>query len=54
MKRLPLKRADEYDTISFMRKYLCYLQRAGATSSIKRRIRRRERHDKAWKIHGEN
>jgi hypothetical protein len=43
MKRLPLKRADEYDTIC-ARKWYCYLQKAGATSSIKRRIRRRERH----------
>jgi len=54
MKRAPLKRADEYDATSVWRKYLCYLQRAGVTNAIKRRIRRRERHDKTWKDDGQN
>ncbi len=43
MKRA-VKRADEYDATSWMRHYLAYLQRAGARSAIKRRLRRRERH----------
>lgn len=42
MKRAKLKRADEYDTVC-ARHWYCYLQKAGATSAIKRRIRRRER-----------
>lgn len=44
----PVKRktvkADEYDTISrYWRRCLRYLGRAGATDTIKRRMRRRER-----------
>jgi hypothetical protein len=35
---------DEYDTITGWRRYLCYMKRAGVTSAIKRRMRRRERH----------
>lgn len=42
MKRPKLKSADEYDTVC-ARKWYCYLQKAGVTSKIKRRIRRRER-----------
>jgi hypothetical protein len=42
MKRPRLRRADEYDVV-LARHWYCYLQRAGATSNIKRRIRRRER-----------
>lgn len=43
VKRAAVK-ADEYDTITGWRRYLCYLQRPGATDRIKRRMRRRERH----------
>lgn len=38
-------RADEQDVVTGWRRYLCYMQRAGVTSGIKRRMRRRERHD---------
>lgn len=40
--REPLKRADEYDAISWLRRFR--FTRAGEVSEIKRRIRRRERH----------
>lgn len=39
-----LKTADEQDLD--WRRYLCYLQRAGATAQIKREARRRERRDR--------
>lgn len=35
--------AEEYDVV-YARQWYCYLQRAGATSKIKRGIRRRGRH----------
>lgn len=35
---------DEWDMI-YARRHYCYLQRAGVTDQIKRRIRRRERQD---------
>lgn len=44
MKRKAVK-ADEHDVITGWRRYLCYLQRAGATDAIKRRMRRRERRE---------
>jgi hypothetical protein len=44
VKRRSVK-ADEYDTVTYWRRYLCYLARPGATDRIKRRMRRRERHD---------
>lgn len=43
MGRRASKTAAEVDLHS--RSIYCYLQRAGATSSIKRMARRRERHD---------
>lgn len=42
-RRLPLRTAAEYDTVGWMRKYLCYLSKPGVTAGIKRQIRRRER-----------
>lgn len=42
MKRPKLRSAAEYDTVCDRGSY-SYLQQAGATSNIKRRIRRRER-----------
>lgn len=46
MGRRQRKSGAENDAYSrWGRKYLCYLQRAGARSSIKRMSRRRERHD---------
>jgi hypothetical protein len=42
MKRPRLHSAAEVDVVH-CRKIYCYLQRAGVTSDIKRRIRRRER-----------
>lgn len=44
MKRKAVK-SDEYDVVTGWRHYLCYMQRAGVVSKIKRRMRRRERHD---------
>jgi len=46
MKR-PVKKADEQDVVTGWRRHYCYLQRAGATAGIKRRLRRRERHEGA-------
>lgn len=43
MKR-PVKKWEENDVVTGWRKYYVYLKRAGVTSAIKRRIRRRERH----------
>lgn len=37
--------AEEYDVVSRWRHLLCFTQRAGVTSRIKRQIRRRERHE---------
>lgn len=42
--RQKLKDGFEWDVL-FGRKHYCYLQRAGAASSIKRRMRRRDRRD---------
>lgn len=44
MKRRVVK-ADEWDLVSSWRHVYCYLQKAGAASAIKRRMRRRERRD---------
>jgi hypothetical protein len=44
------KSADEWDIVSGWRHVLCYTQRAGVTSSIKRRMRRRERHEAKHEI----
>lgn len=51
-----LKTAAEYDVIAGhgkWRKYLCYLQRAGTTSGIKRQVRRRARHEAKLDIKNE-
>lgn len=41
-----LKSADEYDVVNrHWRRVYAYLQRAGATSAIKTRMRRRTRHE---------
>lgn len=45
MGRRPAKQSDEYDVVTGWRKYLCYCQRPGVTSAIKKRMRRRERHE---------
>lgn len=48
MGRRAARDADMTDAASWWgRTYLCYLQRAGVRSSIKRRARRQERHDAA-------
>lgn len=44
MKRRVIK-ADEWDVVTGWRRHLCYMQRAGVVAGIKRRMRRRERHD---------
>lgn len=44
MKRKAVK-ADEQDVVTGWRRHLCYMQRAGVTAAIKRRMRRRERHN---------
>ena len=43
MKRKAVK-ADEQDVVTGWRRHLCYMQRAGVVTKIKRRMRRRERH----------
>lgn len=52
----PVKRrtvkADEYDTVSrYWRRCVCCLGRAGVTDAIKRRMRRRERHQARHELH---
>jgi hypothetical protein len=37
--------ADEYDVHTRWRRLLVWTKRAGATSAVKRKSRRRERHD---------
>lgn len=49
MKR-PVKKFDEYDVVTGWRRLLCYTQRPGVTSGIKRRLRRRERHEAAQAV----
>ncbi len=44
MKRKTIK-ADEYNVVGWMRPYIGYLARTGAVARVKRRMRRRERHD---------
>lgn len=39
------KTAAEVDTVTRWRRVMCYLQRPGVTSGIKRQIRRRERRE---------
>ncbi len=38
------KKPDEQDVVTGWRQLLRYMQRAGVTSGIKRRMRKRERH----------
>lgn len=45
MGRRKHKSADEYDVYSGWRQFMCWCQRAGATSGVKRRTRRRERRE---------
>lgn len=46
MGRRPARDADEVDAVSrWGRRYLCYIQRPGVRSAIKRRVRRRERRE---------
>lgn len=41
-----LKQADEYDVlVGRLRHMLCYTQRAGVCSAVKRRVRRRARRE---------
>ena len=47
MMKQKLKSADEFDAL-YARDWYCYLKRAGATSRIKKRLRRRLRHNKEW------
>jgi hypothetical protein len=46
-----LKGGDEYDVVSSWRKVMCYLQRAGATKSIKKKMNKRARSDAKLKLH---
>ena len=45
MGRRKMKSGDEYDVHTKWRKLYCWTQRAGATAKVKRRTRRRERHE---------
>ena len=40
-----LKGGDEYDAVSNWRKLMCYLQRAGVTKSIKKKMNKRARQE---------
>jgi hypothetical protein len=40
-----LKTGDEWDVVTGWRKYLCWTKRPGACKKVKRRIRRRDRHN---------
>ena len=53
MKR-PIKNADEEDAFTAWRHLYCYLGRAGVRSRIKRRYRRRERHEAKDQIRKED
>tara|TARA_Y100001951_G_C11097897_1_gene160352 strand:- start:191 stop:370 length:180 start_codon:yes stop_codon:yes gene_type:complete len=45
-----LKGGDEYDVTSSWRKVMCYLQRAGAVKSIKKKMNKRDRYDAKRKL----
>lgn len=42
-RRAPLKKWDEHDAVTGWRHVLCYIQRPGVWSKLKRQVRRRER-----------
>ena len=42
--RIKCKSGAEYDLVTNWRRMVCYMQRAGVTSKIKRQIRRRFRY----------
>tara|TARA_R110000744_G_scaffold11441_5_gene34659 strand:+ start:369 stop:563 length:195 start_codon:yes stop_codon:yes gene_type:complete len=46
-----LKGGDEYDVLGGWRRWHCYLQRAGAVKTIKKKMNRRDRHDAKLKLH---
>ena len=46
-----LKGGDEYDVVGGWRKLYCYLQRAGAVKSIKKKMNRRARRDGKRKLY---
>ena len=48
-----IKNADEEDAFTRWRHFYIYLSRPGVTSSIKRRARRRERHEAKQEIRKE-
>ncbi|UIW13299.1 hypothetical protein SEA_CREWMATE_47 [Arthrobacter phage Crewmate] len=53
MGRRETRDGDEYDATSrWGRRYLCYIQRPGVRSAIKRRVRRRERHEARKELRG--
>lgn len=43
--RTALKSGEEYDALTGWRRLYVYLKRAGVRSSIKRKVRRRDRHE---------
>ena len=46
-----LKGGGEYDVTSNWRKVMCYLQRAGAVKSIKKKMNKRDRYDAKRKLY---
>ena len=46
-----LKGGDEYDVVGSWRKWFCYLQRAGATKSIKKKMNKRARKEAKRKMY---
>ena len=45
-----LKGGDEYDVVAGMRRWYCYLQRAGVAKSIKKKMNKRSRRDAKRKL----
>jgi hypothetical protein len=54
MGRRVMRTADEQDVHTGWRKWYLWTQRAGATSAVKRRTRRRERHEARAELRGES
>ena len=42
---------DEFDVVGGWRKWYCYLQRAGACKSIKKKLNKRARREAKHKLH---
>jgi hypothetical protein len=54
LRRIPLRTADEQDVLTGWRRRYVWTQRAGACAEVKRRYRRRERHESATELRRES